>query len=133
VAQEYVYVIAMRRDDGWLPPVKVGITSTPKQRLSSLQSGSPVPLTIFHLFRLRDREVSRRIERAILEIKASARLHGEWLSLQPHYAAEVIALYIGTHFMAAGLTFAEAQPLMVEAGALPADGGPFTPNFGALP
>jgi hypothetical protein len=130
---DYVYVIAMKRDDGWLAPVKVGISTTPKERLSSLQSGSPVPLTIYHLFRLHDRESCRHLERAILEIQSEHRLHGEWLNLAPITAASILALYIASRFMDGVLTYHEVRPILVEMGALPPEEGPFVPNFGKLP
>lgn len=128
----YVYLIATALDDGLSPPVKVGVSDKPKARLTALQSGSAQRLKIAHIFPLPTRGSALEIERALLQIKTKNRMVGEWLDLEPIIAASLIGLYIGSALAAAGFDGDELQQMMLEARALPSDGGEFRLNLGEV-
>ena len=54
-------------------PIKIGLTTEPKQRLKQLQNGSPIPLQILGALR-----GDEKVEAAIHERFRKLRLHGEW-------------------------------------------------------
>ncbi|MFH8692634.1 GIY-YIG nuclease family protein [Streptomyces anulatus] len=56
--------------------VKIGFSKTPQKRLSTLQIGSPVPLTLLATF-----EGGRDLETSLHRHFASCRRHGEWFEL----------------------------------------------------
>ncbi|MFJ9690356.1 GIY-YIG nuclease family protein [Streptomyces bacillaris] len=56
--------------------VKIGFSKTPQKRLSTLQIGSPVPLTLLATF-----EGGRDLETSLHRHFASRRRHGEWFEL----------------------------------------------------
>jgi len=54
-------------------PIKIGLTTEPKQRLKQLQNGSPIPLQILGALR-----GDAKVEAAIHERFRKLRLHDEW-------------------------------------------------------
>lgn len=68
--------------------VKIGFSKTPQKRLSTLQIGSPVPLTLLATF-----EGGRDLETSLHRHFASRRRHGEWFELgaDPLEAVEAAA------------------------------------------
>jgi hypothetical protein len=80
-----VYVVA--RADG--KGCKVGVSSHPKRRLSSLQVSTPEKLTLFHQLRPTAMR-AYEIERAALRFLRPFRHRGEWLSCEPKLAKIVV-------------------------------------------
>lgn len=69
-------------------PVKVGIATNVRARLSSIQTGSPIQLTLsYHSIVTID---ARRLERAVHEELAHRRLSGEWFDVSVKAAVESI-------------------------------------------
>lgn len=65
-------------------PVKIGFAVDPVLRLTALQCGSPVPLSILATI-----EAPARMERAYHKQFAAHRLHGEWFARAPEIVAEI--------------------------------------------
>lgn len=83
----YVYVIG--RESG-ADVCKIGITSNPKKRLASLQSGSPHKLSVAHLFAFADRDIARQVEAETHDIMGSGRMSGEWFEVNPQAGALMV-------------------------------------------
>lgn len=69
IAEQFVYFV-QAGDDG---PVKIGLAKEPLRRVSSLQTGSPVPLRLRHVV-----PGDHALERALHRRFAEARVAGEW-------------------------------------------------------
>lgn len=67
--------------------IKIGISNSPLERLSMLQTGSPVPLRI-----LACAQGGRDQERVYHHSFAEHRLHGEWFAPHPEILAEIARL-----------------------------------------
>lgn len=80
--QCYLYFIGA--DDG---PIKIGITSNPKSRLRTLQSGYPLKLKILALVPNASLQESVYHERF-----AELRMEGEWFARHPDILAEIARL-----------------------------------------
>lgn len=88
--QSYVYVIAPVQD-GWpISPVKVGITSALSGRLSSLQTGSSLPLICVQAFPVPDREIALALEKAFHTVMDRFRMAGEWFDIDPLHAVRAM-------------------------------------------
>lgn len=81
--RHYIYVIG--REEG---PVKVGITSSPGSRLSTIQTGCHFPIEILHLRECRDRDDALRHEQSFHVVYEENRLTGEWFNLDADLAIE---------------------------------------------
>lgn len=79
----YIYVIGI--EDG---PVKVGISQSPNGRLDTLQTGSPVKLSILHYRKCRNRDHALHHERMFHEVYAENRMVGEWFNMSSDFAIE---------------------------------------------
>jgi hypothetical protein len=75
----YVYIIAPKETE---TPVKVGISSDPWKRLSSVQTGSPVELDVVEIYGCDTRDEAVRLERDFHAAHAPTRLSGEWFNLE---------------------------------------------------
>lgn len=80
-----IYVVSIS-DEG---PVKIGIASNMSTRLSGIQTGSPVKLTVSHLHIVHGDAFA--LEKAVHASLASRRLHGEWFDVSVHIAVEAIS------------------------------------------
>lgn len=76
----FVYIIGEAAERNPIP-VKVGVSSNPASRLSSLQTGNPKRLAIFAEFEFICRENAFTVERTILDDYKAARVAGEWLDV----------------------------------------------------
>lgn len=77
----FVYMVVTETPVGVRPHVKVGISSNPKSRLASLQTGSPYEITIAMLWAFNSRNDAASLEREFHIRNSSARLSGEWFDL----------------------------------------------------
>ncbi|MBR1122125.1 GIY-YIG nuclease family protein [Bradyrhizobium lablabi] len=83
--RHYIYVIG--REEG---PVKVGITSSPGGRLSTIQTGCPFRVEILHLRECRDRNDALRHEQIFHDVHSGTRLAGEWFDMEADLAIESV-------------------------------------------
>lgn len=81
--QHFIYVIG--RPEG---PVKVGITSSPQARLSTIQTGCHFHIDILYLRECRDRNHALEHERNFHAVYAEHRLSGEWFDMESDLAGE---------------------------------------------
>lgn len=81
--QHFIYVIG--REEG---PVKVGITSSPNGRLSTIQTGCHFKIEILHLRECRDRDHALEHEQIFHDVYRDERLSGEWFNLDAAHAIE---------------------------------------------
>lgn len=79
----FVYIICHQVDGKFTSPSKIGVSKHPKSRLSSLNSGSPVKLALFHQFGVPDEDCAYGLEKAILLVHKDKRMNGEWLDMEP--------------------------------------------------
>lgn len=86
----YVYVIGAT---GGLGPVKVGITNDLERRLSQIQSGSPVKLSVIYYLRLATTANVRGIEQAVHRELARDHAHGEWFNVSAVSAWDCVQIY----------------------------------------
>ena len=80
-----VYVIQMM-DDGELVTCKIGVSKTPKKRLTSLQTSNPHKLEIAHTF---PAEQAAEAETRLHERYDYAHVNGEWFRLTKEQMAEL--------------------------------------------
>lgn len=81
--RHFIYVIG--REHG---PVKVGITSSPGSRLSTIQTGCPFKIDILHLRECRDRDHAVEHEASFHDVYSDKRLAGEWFDIEADLAIE---------------------------------------------
>ena len=83
----YIYVIG--REDG---PVKVGITSSPRERLHTLQTACPFKIDLLHYRACADRDDALWREQMFHDVYDDNRLHGEWFDIEADLAIEGVDL-----------------------------------------
>jgi hypothetical protein len=82
----FLYVIAATAAG----PVKLGLSMNPEKRVRQLQTGSALPLSIFHTEEVEDGRV-KIAERALHQLLGHKRMKGEWFDMSVEQAvAEVI-------------------------------------------
>lgn len=81
----YLYVIG--EESG---PVKIGITSSMKSRLSALQTGCPFPLRVLRCFEMATRLDAVAYEEDFHSGNDYCRLMGEWFNCEAAYAIDWI-------------------------------------------
>lgn len=82
----FLYVIAASE----IGPVKLGLSIQPEKRVRQLQTGSALPLKIFHTEEIDDALV-KAAESALHRLLSHRRLKGEWFDLTVEQAiSEVI-------------------------------------------
>lgn len=95
----YVYVIGtIAADESLIEPVKVGITSSPALRLSTLRTASPNRIELAHVFILPDRIAAAEMEAAFHRRHDSCRLNGEWFDMGPLAAMEALCNWLRGNF-----------------------------------
>ena len=85
MTQHYIYVIG--REKG---PVKVGISSSPADRLRTLQTGCPFKLTLFQQWECGDRDNALEHEDIFGGVCDDARIIGEWFDMTAERAVRVV-------------------------------------------
>jgi hypothetical protein len=109
VQDTYVYVICRRLDDSLSAPCKIGIARQPDKRLRLFQTACPFPITLFATIGPMPRWAGRYVETSLRNVQSKDRLHGEWFSLEPLAAMQMIQLSIATAFhVKAGADFHRA-------------------------
>ena len=111
----YVYVIAKCLDDGFTAPCKVGISATPQKRIRQFQTAVPFRICLYATVGPLPRENAAAIERSIQKIHHRDRLHGEWFSLAPAIALQLIQLSLSAAFVALGGADPSLVPDVVQA------------------
>lgn len=81
--RHFIYVIG--REEG---PVKIGITSSPGSRLTTIQTGCHFKIEILHLRECRDREQALDHEETFHRLYREQRLSGEWFDMEADLAIE---------------------------------------------
>lgn len=81
----FVYVIG--REEG---PVKVGISSNPRKRLSQIKTACPFAAELLHVEPMLDRNHARYHEEMFHGVYAEKRLNGEWFDLDADLAIEQV-------------------------------------------
>lgn len=89
-----LYIIATEKNGKPSAPIKVGMSNNAEGRLRQLQTASPYKLILLHRFELPDREIAQSLESCFHGTQKEHRLSGEWFSLQPAYALELMCLHI---------------------------------------
>lgn len=84
MSDQFIYVI--RADDG---RTKVGISTNPRRRLRSLQSGNAAKLSLGYQ-RPISRELAIRIERRAHWLMQAVHVHGEWFLASVEEATEAV-------------------------------------------
>ena len=85
MTRERVYLYVIEREQG---PVKVGISSKPWKRVSSIQIGCPFKVELLFLIQAQDRDHAVRHERSFHDVFEEQRLTGEWFKMEAEDAAE---------------------------------------------
>lgn len=100
----FIYLIAHVDEDGsFLPPVKVGVTSNLKSRLSTIQTAAPAKIELAFDFGIPDRAYAEKLERELHKVLANWRVHGEWFDINPLHALLQITQHLDKH-LAASIT-----------------------------
>lgn len=92
----FLYIICENGSDGW--PVKVGISSSPKARMHSLQSGHYKKLRVFNSFLFGSRREAALAEKEFHEAYSEYRMSGEWFGITPYQATDAITKYLQSGF-----------------------------------
>src|SRR6476661_1387512 len=82
-------------------PMKIGISANPTSRLATLQTASPVRLSLICAVQL-DREMAVAAERLFHETHKRWRLNGEWFSMVQRVAVMEFCIVIARIFLRAG-------------------------------
>lgn len=93
----YVYVIGLVFNGVPSRPTKVGITSSPAGRLSTLQTASPYHLAIVHLFRFDRRGHALALEKFTHNFYRRERLRGEWFNVEPLEILDAMVFELDQH------------------------------------
>jgi hypothetical protein len=106
----HVYILARKAADGFIAPVKIGITQSLRSRFRAVQTACPFPIDLYaHLFCPSVR-VARDLEASFLGAHQVEHLHGEWLQIEPARAAAVLQLHLlWTMHLVGGFTQADAE------------------------
>lgn len=83
MTDHFVYVIGLVFNGQPSRPTKVGITSYPAGRLSTLQTASPYEMRIVHLFKFDRRGHALALEKFTHHFYRSERFRGEWFNIEP--------------------------------------------------
>lgn len=81
----FLYVIG--RSEG---PIKIGISSTPEKRLSSVQNGCPFKIEVLYRRKFYTRDDARYIEQHFHRTHAHVRLKGEWFDVSANSIIQTI-------------------------------------------
>lgn len=108
-----IYVIAPRIDKGQRT-VKVGISNNSRSRLSSIQTGSPVLLSIKAAFTLPSRHSASFIESQFHSHFCFAKLEGEWFDIEPEVATYILAREV-EYFAADSVSISDLETAMAYA------------------
>lgn len=98
-----LYVVCSFVNGYWQEPIKIGTTTNLKNRLNTLQTGSPNKLTYFQIWEA-DRDTwwpeagtsfHRDLEKAFHDIQGKDKrsLSGEWYNMKPQAACFLIEMY----------------------------------------
>jgi hypothetical protein len=119
VKNSFVYVIATEDACGRLAgPVKVGITSNPDTRISTLKTACPNEIDIAYVLELPTREIARELERCFHSLQVEHRRAGEWFNLIPLRAAALLCLYLRFYLeTSSSLTEEEKEKFLYWSGA----------------
>lgn len=98
MSEHHIYIIAVARPGEPMGPVKIGITSSVKSRLATLQTACPYPLKLVHAFTAPDIDSARSVEKAFHEVQARHRSYGEWFNLSPIVALQLMCLNLEAIF-----------------------------------
>lgn len=91
----HIYLLAHHSGNGLVAPVKVGVTTSLKTRLATLQTGNPQPIELVASFATPGHEFAEWFERCFHDINAEKRLTGEWFDIDPKDALVSLIVYIG--------------------------------------
>lgn len=106
----HVYVMATDLDGVLSSPVKIGMTKDPRKRLETIQTACPFKIVLYGAWELSfEDEMPSFVERAVHGSLKKYRLHGEWFSVEPLYAAHSIELAIAMIAVGCGLDPIEAS------------------------
>jgi len=87
MARAFVYIVRPR---GRQKPIKIGMASNLRSRLSELQNGSPKFLEFVTAIVVANRYHARFLEQATHEAFAEYQTHGEWFMIEPREAVQFI-------------------------------------------
>lgn len=87
----FVYVIGQEAG-----PVKIGISVKPSARVSALQTGCPLKISLLHVAECGSRESAELREKIVHQENFSRRLTGEWFELTMTQARESVEASAGT-------------------------------------
>lgn len=101
----YVYIICHEENGNFYSPIKIGISDNPTKRLSSLSSGNPKNLAVFHRFAVPDKMHAAELEKDFMSLPSnkSRRLKGEWFDITPDTAFINMMLNILSFLLYLGL------------------------------
>jgi hypothetical protein len=102
-AAAQVYVICRMNADGPARPIKIGIGSSAKKRLATLQTSCPFPIAIFATADADSRDDALELERTLHKICGGSHLHGEWFDKEPMEAAGTLALQLAGQLVRNGV------------------------------
>lgn len=85
----YLYLICTKTDNGQFKgPCKVGITSSLKSRLASIQTGSATQLAYYEIFG--DGPQAHVAEARVHHLLRDKHIRGEWFDIDPEQARRMI-------------------------------------------
>lgn len=90
----YVYFISCVKDGGNVPPIKIGVSGSPKKRLEQLSVASPYPLEIVYLLPFDSFPEAAQAEKEIQEALKERKTNGEWFYLCPKLVKEDIERFL---------------------------------------
>lgn len=98
-ARQSAFVYVIGREEG---PVKVGISSNPRKRLSQIRTACPFHAELLHVEPMLDRWHARYHEEMFHGVYEEKRLNGEWFDLDAELAIEQVetSLEIEAYFYA---------------------------------
>lgn len=98
----HVYIISA----GESGPIKVGISHSPRARLTEFQTSSPLDLTLVHSFPMPSRDIAMDVERMFHDVQKKCRVRGEWFDLKPWEAVWLLMIGIecALHYNCPGFT-----------------------------
>lgn len=93
----FVYLIASRKDDAFVTPIKVGISHDVDKRIRSIRTSCPNRIDVVQTFRFPNSSVARLIESMFHNLHRENRRSGEWFDVEPKIALATLLNAVTFH------------------------------------
>jgi hypothetical protein len=95
MSHTFLYILSKLENGEAVPPVKIGISHKPWERLASIQTATPFEVVCFQWFGPFTKEVAREHERGLHEAYADRKAFGEWFNVTADEVLDLLKYELG--------------------------------------